>query len=161
VHRLAQTCLHLQSYRMSRYAPMHTHVCMPTLVRAYMRTHTMQRIVFRHYRDSTIYAYTIQYNRYILYSCVHLNRYTYINTHAHTHARTCVCVCVCVCMYYIAVYAHARTVRRMCPSLYMHNDYMPIRGVQGRIRIYNTGGRRRGRRKEEGQDRGGQRHYWY
>lgn len=41
----------------------------------------------------------------------------------------------------------------MCPLLYyMHGDYMPIRGVQGRIHIYNTdvgGG------KEEGQDRRG------
>lgn len=40
---------------------------------------------------------------------------------------------------------HVRS-RRTCPSLYMHNDYMPIRGVQGRIHIYNTsGGRKRGK----------------
>lgn len=40
---------------------------------------------------------------------------------------------------------HVRN-RRTCPSLYMHNDYMPIRGVQGRIHIYNTnGGRKRGK----------------
>lgn len=43
--------------------------------------------------------------------------------------------------------------RRTCTSLYMHNDYMPIRGVQGRIHIYNArveggggeGGRKRGK----------------
>lgn len=29
------------------------------------------------------------------------------------------------------------------PSLYMHNDYMPIRGVQGRIHIYNADRARR------------------
>lgn len=40
-----------------------------------------------------------------------------------------------VCIVYVDTYVRNR---RMCPSLCMHNDYMPIRGVQGRIHIYNT-----------------------
>lgn len=36
--------------------------------------------------------------------------------------------------------------RRLVGVLYMHNDYMPIRGIQGRIRTYNidTGRKRSG-----------------
>lgn len=73
----------------------------------------------------------------------------------HNYSRYTRIVCRCLHIMYVHMYkymesAHTRNVTRI-RVLYMHNDYMPIRGIRGCIRTYIQ----YRHRKEEEWDHGG------
>lgn len=112
-------------------------------------------------RARYIYMYMYTLYMYIYMCIIYTDFYMYItltNTIevVHNYSRYTRIVCRCLHIMYVHMYKymdrnwHTRNVTRI-RVLYMHNDYMPIRGIRGCIRTYIQ----YRHRKEEEWDHGG------